>query len=105
MKTLAGNAVVAEVAEDIGEVGQAVILSTEAQVAVLVEPGRHGRAVGHQHPLPDVKLPARLNAWLHACIEYQTRSATLHTTYVPLEQCVQACVGPGFLALLLLWIC
>lgn len=58
MQALASNAVVAEVAEDIGEVRQAVVLGTEAQVAVLVEPGCHGGAVGHQHPLPNVKLPA-----------------------------------------------
>jgi len=58
VQTLAGNAVVAEVAEDIGEVGEAVVLGAEAQVAVLVEPGCHGSAAGHQHPLPHVKLPA-----------------------------------------------
>ena len=57
MQALASNAVVAEVAEDIGEVAEAVVLSAEAQVAVLVEPGRHGSAIGHQHPLPNVKLP------------------------------------------------
>lgn len=58
MQALAGNAVVAEVAEDISQVGQAVIFSTEAQVAFIVEPGCHGAAAGYQHPLPNVKLPA-----------------------------------------------
>lgn len=58
MQALASNAVVAEVAEDVGEVRQAVVLGTEAQVALLVEPGCHGGTVGHQHPLPNVKLPA-----------------------------------------------
>ena len=58
MQALASNTVVAEVAVNIGEVRQAVVLGAEAQVALLVEPGRHGCAVGHQHPLPYVKLPA-----------------------------------------------
>ena len=58
MQALASNTVVAEVAEDISEVRQAVVLGTEAQVALLVEPSCHGRAIGHQHPLPNVKLPA-----------------------------------------------
>lgn len=58
MQALAGNTVVAEVAVHVGEVRQAVVLGAEAQVALLVEPSCHGRAVGHQHPLPYVKLPA-----------------------------------------------
>ena len=65
MQAFARDAVVAEVAEDIGEVRDAVVFGTEAQVAVLVEPACHGSTAGHQHPLPDVKLPAARQSLLN----------------------------------------
>lgn len=63
MQALASNAVVAEVAEDVGEVCQAVVFSTEAQVALIIEPRRHGTAAGHKHPLPNVKLPVNTHTY------------------------------------------
>lgn len=75
MQALAGDAVVAEVAEDIGEVRQAVVLGTEAQVTLLVEPSCHGRTVSHQHPLPNVKLPAGPHTLLHRCRLWNIPSA------------------------------
>ena len=74
MQALASNAVVAEVAEDVGEVSQAVVFSTEAQVALIVEPGRHGTAAGHKHPLPNVKLPVDT----HTHIQIITLPCLLH---------------------------
>ena len=77
MQALAGNAVVAEVAEDIGEVRQAVVLGTEAQVTLLVEPSCHGRAVGHQHPLPNVKFPVCPHTQLQTDITRQVQMLCL----------------------------
>ena len=75
MQALASNAVVAEVAEHVGEVCQAVVLSAEAQVALIIEPGSHGAAAGHQHPLPNVKLPEHRSSCFRAVTSVQVHKA------------------------------
>ncbi len=58
MLALSSYAIVAEVAVDIADVAQGIVLCTEAEVAISVEPDGQGTDICHQYPEADVKLPA-----------------------------------------------